>query len=211
MSRPSAAAASCTFCALAGNSLIASSAASIRRCRCGRRASRARPSRIATRRARRRSDRDCRRPVRHASRRSPRPTARRPPECARRPVEPHQLLLVVMPVQQQLGAVLGEHRAQHRRIDQPLHVVAAGRDRRMVDQHHAKHRLARERDQDLGEPRELFAAEPSGRHERPGRQRGRQPDDRDRPAPAHEREVAPSSPRMKSPQCCAACPATRRT
>ena len=80
-----------------------------------------------------------------------------------------------------------------------------------MDQHHAEHRLARERDQDLGEPRELLAAEPAGRHERAGRHRGGQADDRERAAPAHERERrVPPRQRGSGPRACSRPSAARR-
>ena len=63
--------------------------------------------------------------------------------AALRAVEPHQLLLVVMPVQQQIASVLGDERAKHWRIDQPFHVVPRRGDRRVMYQHHAEERLAR--------------------------------------------------------------------
>src|SRR4029077_481415 len=70
--------------------------------------------------------------------------------------------------------------------------------RRMMDQHDATHRLPTERDQNFREPRKLFAAELSGRHEWPGRQRRGQRDERERAAAAHEGEYPlPSLPRWR--------------
>ena len=111
-----------------------------------------------------------------------------------RSVEPHQLLFVIVPVQHQLGAVLGDERAEHRPVDQPLHVMPPVRDRRMMDQHDAKQRLAR-RARSGSRPAAPVARRRDGRrHERSGRQRRREADDCQRSAPAHEGEaLSPAS------------------
>src|SRR5690349_326792 len=56
----------------------------------------------------------------------------------------------------------------------------------MMDQHDAKHVLARKLSENFAEPTELRRAERARRHEGRRRQRGRQTDESDRIAPPHE-------------------------
>ena len=109
-------------------------------------------------------------------------------DAALRSFELDQGMLVIVAVNDQLGAVPRQHGAQVRAVEQPLEMARRLADRRMVDQHHAKTTFAAAAVERLGEPADLLAAEASRRHKGRRRQRGRQSDQRQRAAPAHERK-----------------------
>ena len=102
---------------------------------------------------------------------------------------------MMMTVEHEFGAMLGQHRAHRRRIGEAAKIIRA-EHRRMMDQNHTEQIFTPELRQHFGQARKLTAMQAPGRGERQRRQRGRKPDQRERPAPPHERKALPASPRM---------------
>jgi len=91
-------------------------------------------------------------------------------------------------MQDQLRAGLGDHGPEAFGADQPAMPWRRAGDRWMVDQHDAKQSLLAKSRQLFLETVRLRLVDPAGRHQRCRGYRGRHGDDRDRTAPAGERE-----------------------
>ena len=105
---------------------------------------------------------------------------------------------MIVAVQNEFGAVRGEHLAKFRAVGQPPQIAVGRALRRVMDEHDAEQSAGLlER---LRQARKLRVAEFAGRHERPGRQRRGQRDQRDAVRAGARTERcrlgAPSSPRI---------------
>ena len=78
---------------------------------------------------------------------------------------------MIMPMQQQIGSVSGDHALEDRGIHQPL-VTRGVADRRVVNQDDAEKVFILEFVEDRCEFRELLRSEPSGGEEGRGRHAG---------------------------------------
>src|SRR3954463_8750436 len=95
---------------------------------------------------------------------------------------------MMMTMQHELGAVLGEHVAKRGGVGQPAKIIGSC-EWRMMDQHDAKHLLAFELCQEFAKTWKLVAVQAPSRGERQRRQRGGKADQRQRPPPPEEREA----------------------
>ena len=93
---------------------------------------------------------------------------------------------VIMAVQDQVGAGLGDNVAKAGGVDQALMAWCLHVDGRVVEKNDAQAAVVAQVAQRVLEARELTGSQFSDRLSRAGRDGGRQPDERDRPAAADE-------------------------
>ena len=96
--------------------------------------------------------------------------------------------LVVVAVQDRLGAEAADRRLEGARVGQAAQRRPAARQRRVVDEDDARQILGSGFLQDRRQRLDLARAEPAGRHQRPGRRRRAEADQRDVAPHPHERK-----------------------